>query len=169
MPNHACFECGADVPGSSRIVRISYGGSSSNQNAGHAYNPMSGQGQGQNQGYGQNYGQSYGQGPGQGQGYGQQPGNTYPPTSGYVNPETQEESGRALNIPPTKLPPAEALSFGFKRFFTSQWHVYLGIMFRTRHPHRTDDAACGGADCCDDRGHVPGQEHRDFHRPVQSG
>lgn len=90
-------------------------------------------------GAGQNAGQAYGQHYGQGQGPGnayqgpgnayQGPGNPYPPTSGYVNPESQSESGRPLHIPPAELPPAEAVAFGFKRFFTSQWHVYLGLQF----------------------------------------
>ena len=90
-------------------------------------------------GAGQNAGQAYGQHYGQGQGPGnayqgpgnayQGPGNPYPPTSGYVNPESQSESGRPLHIPPAELPPAEAVAFGFKRFFTSQWHVYLGLLF----------------------------------------
>lgn len=82
---------------------------------------------GQPGGYGasQNAGQAYSQHYGQGQG----PGNTYPPTSGYVNPEAQSESGRPLHIPQAELPPAEAVAFGFKRFFTSQWHVYLGLLF----------------------------------------
>ena len=63
-------------------------------------------------------------------GYGQNSGTPYPPTSGYVNPETGSESGRPLQIPAgVKLPPAEPIPFGFKRFFTSQWHVYLGVLF----------------------------------------
>lgn len=55
--------------------------------------------------------------------------NPYPPTSGYVNPETMSESGRPLHIPAQPLPPAEPIPFGFKRLFTSQWHVYIGLMF----------------------------------------
>ena len=83
-------------------------------------------GYGAGQNAGQAYGQHYGQGPGNTY---QGPGNPYPPTSGYVNPESQSESGRPLHIPQAELPPAEAVAFGFKRFFTSQWHVYLGLLF----------------------------------------
>lgn len=83
-------------------------------------------GYGAGQNAGQAYGQHYGQGPGNAY---QGPGNPYPPTSGYVNPESQSESGRPLHIPQAELPPAEAVAFGFKRFFTSQWHVYLGLLF----------------------------------------
>lgn len=68
----------------------------------------------------QNYSQNYGQNPGQ---------YSYPPTSGYVNPETQSESGRPLHIPAQPLPPAEPIPFSFKRLFTSQWHVYIGLLF----------------------------------------
>lgn len=85
-------------------------------------------GYGAGQNAGQAYGQHYGQGQGPDNAY-QGPGNPYPPTSGYVNPESQSESGRPLHIPPAELPPAEAVAFGFKRFFTSQWHVYLGLLF----------------------------------------
>lgn len=96
----------------------------------HYGNNPSGQpgGYGAGQNAGQAYGQHYGQGQGPGNAY-QGPGNPYPPTSGYVNPESQSESGRPLHIPPAELPPAEAVAFGFKRFFTSQWHVYLGLLF----------------------------------------
>ncbi|WP_087117382.1 hypothetical protein [Corynebacterium urinipleomorphum] len=79
-------------------------------------------------GDGQNPGQDslneYSQDPTQGFGQGQ-----YPATSGYVNPETQSESGRPLHIPAQPLPVAEPIPFGFKRLFTSQWHVYIGLMF----------------------------------------
>lgn len=56
------------------------------------------------------------------------PNGQYPPTSGYVNPENMSESGRPLHIPAQPLPPAEPIPFSFKRLFTSQWHVYIGLL-----------------------------------------
>lgn len=100
----------------------SYGGYSSYGGGQNSNNPSNSGNYGNPGSYG-NYGNDAGQG------YGQNPGNSYPPTSGYVNPELGSESGRPLQIPPTKLSPAEPIAFGFKRFFTSQWHVYLGLMF----------------------------------------
>ncbi len=55
--------------------------------------------------------------------------NPYGPTSGYVDPETLPESGRPLTIPAEPLPATEPVPFGFKRLFTSQWHVYVGLIF----------------------------------------
>ena len=64
--------------------------------------------------YGQNYGQAYGQG--------------YE-AAGYPSFDEQSESGRPLVIRNEPLPVAEAMSFGFKRLFTKNWHVYVGITF----------------------------------------
>lgn len=104
---------------------------------------QSNQSSGQNFGqYGQSsqYGQSgqYGQTPNEpsfGQTYsqqdqygqpGQQPYAGYGP--GYVNPDTQSESGKPLVVTGGPLPIGEPIPFGFKRLFTSQWHVYIGLM-----------------------------------------
>lgn len=86
-------------------------------------------GYGQDQGYGQNYGQEQGYGQGQNQGY--ESYNSYASQdsygSGYVNPNAASQSGQPLVTNAGPLPVMEALSFGFKRVFTSQWHVYLGL------------------------------------------
>lgn len=87
-------------------------------------NPSYGDGQNAGEATGQSTGPDSFQDPSQGFIQGQ-----YPTASGYVNPETQSESGRPLHIPAQPLPPAEPIPFGFKRLFTSQWHVYVGLMF----------------------------------------
>lgn len=95
---------------------------SNNPNGYPSYGDFPSYGDGQNPG--QNPGPNFGQNAPQNFGQTQ-----YPPTSGYVNPDTQSESGRPLHIPAQPLPPAEPIPFAFKRLFTSQWHVYIGLTF----------------------------------------
>ncbi|WJY66786.1 hypothetical protein CAQUA_10495 [Corynebacterium aquatimens] len=40
----------------------------------------------------------------------------------------QSESGRKIDFPGGPLPIVDAIPFAFKRLFTSQWHVYVGLM-----------------------------------------
>lgn len=74
--------------------------------------------------YGQNeYGQNqYGQDQ-----YGQdQYGNQYY-DQGYANENAASQAGVPLVTNNGPVPVTEAFTFGFKRLFTSQWHVYIGL------------------------------------------
>lgn len=113
------------------------------QDYGQSANGGYGQDPSQSQGYGYGYGQDQNQGYNQGQDYGQgqaQGANPYGSYesyntsasqdaygSGYVDPNAGSQSGQPLVTNAGPLPVIESLTFGFKRVFTSQWHVYMGL------------------------------------------
>ena len=101
-----------------------YGSEGESGQSGHA--DQSGYGQDQTQNYGQTQGYDQTQGYGTYESY-----NTYASQdsygAGYVDPNASSQSGQPLVTNAGPLPVMDALAFGFKRVFTSQWHVYLGL------------------------------------------